>query len=152
MEGFSRRVIEYFPNFVTEVDVTKINGSFNTYTIKLVYVIRDGDDPNKVDKILSNAATSRKLIISYGDYNSPTFIYKDEEALIVKVNQSISLESSTITYTITAVSSVKLATEGLYSFQRRVAKPSLVLRDLLKNSRYGLQDIFYGMRNLSLVD
>ena len=89
IDGFSRRIIEYFPNFVTDVDITKVNGSVNTYTIKLVYAIRDGDDPNKIDKILSNASTTRKLTISYGDYNSPTFIYKDEEALITKVSQSL---------------------------------------------------------------
>ena len=80
-------MIEYFPNFITDVDIVKINGQVNTYTIKLVYAIRDGDDPNKIDKILSNASTTRKLKISYGDYNSPTFIYKDEEAMITKVTQ-----------------------------------------------------------------
>lgn len=85
IDGFTRKVVEYFPNFVTDIDIVKINGAINTYTIKLIYAIRDGDDPNKIDKILSNASATRKLTISYGDYNSPTFIYKDEEAIITKV-------------------------------------------------------------------
>jgi hypothetical protein len=85
IDGFTRRVIEYFPNFLTAVNITKVNGTVNTYTIKLDYAVRAGDDPNKIDKILSSASATRKLTISYGDYNSPTFIYKDEEAIITKV-------------------------------------------------------------------
>ena len=103
IDGFSKKIIEYFPNFVNSIDITKINGSVNTYNIQLIYAIQDGDDPNKVDKILSNASISRKAIISYGDYNSPTFLYKDEEAIITKISQQINLSGSTITYTIEEV-------------------------------------------------
>ena len=151
LDGFSRKVIEYFPNFITDVDIVKINGQVNTYTIKLVYAIRDGDDPNKIDKILSNASTTRKLKISYGDYNSPTFIYKDEEAMITKVTQQLDMQSSRITYTITAVSAVRLATEGSYTFPKIKAKPSDRIKKLLDNPKYGLKEIFYGMRSSDLV-
>lgn len=151
VDGFTKQYLEYFPNFVTSVDVTKVNGAVNTYTIQLVYQIRDGDDPNKIDKILSNASSTRKLTISYGDYNLPTFIYKEEEALITKVTQNLAMESSKITYTITAVSACKLATDGCFNFNKKVAKPSDVLKSLLRDKKYGLQDIFYGMRNYSKV-
>lgn len=151
IDGFSKKVVEYFPNFITSVDVTKLNGQVNTYSIKLVYAIQAGDDPNKVDKILSNAATTRKLTISYGDYNSPTFIYKDEEAIITNVQQQIDMQSSKISYTITAVSAIKLATEGSYTFPKVKAKPSEKLKQLLNDKRYGLKDIFYGMRDSNLV-
>ena len=151
IDGFSRKVIEYFPNFITNVDITKVNGQVNTYSIKLVYAIRDGDDPNKIDKILSNVATTRTLTISYGDYNSPTFIYRDEEAIITNVQQQLDVQSSKISYTITAVSAVKLATEGSYTFPKMRAKPSDRLMQLLRDSRYGLKDIFYGMRDENLV-
>ena len=152
VDGFSHRVIEYFPNFVTAVNTTKVNGTVNTYTIKLDYAVRAGDDPNKIDKILSNASSTRKLTISYGDYNSPTFIYKDEEAIITKVQQNVSMESSKISYTITAVSATKLATEGSHTFPGKKMKPSDRLKELLRDKRYGLQDIFYGMRRADLVE
>lgn len=151
IDGFSKKVIEYFPNFITNIDITKTNGQVNTYSIKLVYAIRDGDDPNKVDKILSNVATTRTLTISYGDYNSPTFIYKDEEAIITNVQQQLDVQSSRISYTITAVSAVKLATEGIYTFPKMRAKPSDRLMQMLRDKRYGLKDIFYGMRDSALV-
>jgi hypothetical protein len=62
------------------------------------------------------------------------------------------MESSKISYTITAVSAIKLATEGSHTFPGRKAKPSRVLKELLRDRRYGLQDIFYGMRNADLVE
>ena len=62
-QGFTRQVKETFPNIVNSVDIVKVNGTVNTYTIGLVYAIRAGDDPNKIDKILSTASKSRKLII-----------------------------------------------------------------------------------------
>lgn len=152
LDGFTRKVVEYFPNFIHDVSISKVNGAINTYTIKLIYAIRAGDDPNKIDKILSNVATTRKILISYGDYNSPTFIYKDEEALITNIQQDISVQGSKITYTITAVSSVKLATEGVYTFPKLKAKPSDVIKSLLSTPKYGLKEIFYGMRSDALIE
>ena len=118
----------------------------------MIYAIRDGDDPNKIDKILSNVSATRKLNISYGDYNSPTFMYKDEEAIITNVQQQLDVQSSKISYTITAVSAVRLATEGSYTFPKIRAKPSDRLKKLLNDPKYGLKEIFYGMRDSNLVD
>ena len=149
--GFSRRIIETFPNVVNSLDVKKLNGTVNNYTIGLIYAIRDGDDPNKIDKILSLASTDRKVIISYGDYSTPQFIYKEEEALITKVTTNVNVSSSSISYTIEAVSSAMLASSGTYSFPKQKAKPSDVILSLLYNKKYGLLDIFYGMRNKTQV-
>lgn len=82
VDGFTKKVTETFPNYVQSLVVQKINGQVNNYTLTLVYVIRAGDDPNKIDKILSTVSTSRTMNISYGDCSSPTFIYKDEQAII----------------------------------------------------------------------
>lgn len=150
-QGFTRQVKETFPNIVNSVDIVKVNGTVNTYTIGLVYAIRAGDDPNKIDKILSTASKSRKLIISYGDYSSPHFIYKEEEALITRVTSSVNIASSSISYTITAVSSASTLTGGSYNFPKRNARPSDVVKEMLYNEKYGLLDVFYGMRDKELV-
>ena len=150
--GFTRRIVETFPNVVNTLEVEKVNGTVNTYTIGLVYAIKAGDDPNKIDKILSSASNNRTLKISYGDYSSPHFIYKEEEALITKVTSNVNIASSSISYTITAVSSSMLLSAGAYNFPKRVAKPSDVIKEVLYNNKYGLLDVFYGMRDRALVE
>ena len=93
------------------------------------------------------------MLISYGDCNSPTFIFKEEEALITNVQQQIDLKSSSITYTITGVSSAKLSASGNKYFGGFFGKPSDKIKTLLKdNSTYGLKDVFYGMRDDLLVE
>jgi hypothetical protein len=57
----------------------------NTYTLVLLYVIQPGDDPNKIDKIISSVSSHRRILLSYGDCNSPTFIFKEEEAIITNI-------------------------------------------------------------------
>lgn len=149
--GFTRRVVEYFPNMVNSLSIDKVNGTVNTYTVTLLYAIKTGDDPNKIDKILSLASQDRKMIISYGDYSSPHFIYKEEEALITTVKQNINVVSSQITYTLTAVSSFSLLAAGSYSFPKRNAKPSQIIEEILYNEKYGLLDVLYGMRDRQKV-
>lgn len=152
VDGFTRRITERFPNFVKSLNIQKINGQVNTYTLTLIYVIRQGDDPNKIDKILSSVSTSRKMWLSYGDCNSPTFMFKEEEALITNVQQQVNLQSSSITYTITAVSSARLAMTGNFYFGAFDGKPSDEIKRILKDPQYGLKDIFYGMRDDLLVE
>lgn len=149
--GFSKSVLEDFPNVVNTLEVEKVNGSVNNYTIGLVYAIREGNDPNKIDKILSSASKDRKIIISYGDYSNPQFIYRKEEAIISNVTSNVNVHSSSIIYTIRAVSSSVLASAGMYSFPKRTAKPSDVIKEILYDNTYGLLDIFYGMRDKKLV-
>lgn len=151
-QGFTRKVTETFPNLVNSLEVTKVNGTVNTYSIGLVYAITNSDDPNKIDKILSSVSSTRKITISYGDYAAPTYIYKEEEAIITKVTRNINVNNSIITYVITAVSSASTLLAGTYSFAKRTARPSDVIRELLYNEKYGLLDIFYGMRDRGLVE
>lgn len=150
--GFTRRIIETFPNVVNTLEVEKINGTVNTYNIGLTYAIKAGDDPNKIDKVLSSASNNRTLKISYGDYSSPTFIYKEEEALITKVTSNVNITSSSISYTITAVSSANLLSAGAYNFPKRRAKPSDVIKEVLYNNKYGLLQVFYGMQDRGRVE
>ena len=150
--GFNKKILASFPNFIDSLSVNKVNGSINTYTLTLIYAIQAGDDPNKVDKILSKASKDRLMTISYGDYSLPNFIYKEEEAIITKVTRKININSSTINYVVTAVSRARLASSGNFNFPKVVDKPSNIFRDVLYNESYGLLDIFYGMRNKSLVE
>ena len=93
------------------------------------------------------------MLLSYGDCNSPTFMFREEEALITNVQQQINLMSSSITYTITAVSSSKLSMMGNYYFPAFKGKPSDRIKWVLqRNAEYGLKDVFYGMRDDQLVE
>lgn len=150
--GVSRNVVETFPNVVNSLEIDKVNGTVNTYTIELIYAIRPGEDPNKIDKILSTVSTTRTIKISYGDYSTPNYIFKEEEALITNVTSEFNLTSSSISYTITAVSSAQLLSVGGNNFPKRVAKPSDVIKELLYNEKYGLLDVFYGMRDRAKVN
>lgn len=144
--GLTRQVKEYFPNYINQIDITKVNGSVNIYSIQLIYAIEPGADPNKIDKILSNVATTRTILISYGDCNSPSSIYREEQAIITGVQQSFDIASSKISYTISAVSSATLAQGSLITRGRIESKPSTQIIELLNDVDTGLSDIFYGMR------
>lgn len=141
----------YYPNYVYNLSIVKVNGAVNTYTLQLKYQITAGDDPNFFEKVFSANSKSRRIIISYGDYSSPTFLYKEEAATITDIKSSIDFSSSSITYTITAISDALSLKAGTYCFPERKAKPSSVLFELLYSSKYGLLDIFYGMRDRSKV-
>lgn len=140
-----------YPNYMQALSVEKINGAVNNYTLTLKYSIRAGDDPNFIDKILSSISDSWRINISYGDMSAPAFIFREESALINNIRRSVDINSSTITYTISAVSESFLAKAGNFTFQRTIAKPSDKIKELLYNKMYGLQDIFYGMRDLETV-
>lgn len=145
-DGYTHKVTEYFPNYVNSIDIAKVNGTINTYTIGLIYVVQAGEDPNKIDKILSNISAERTIYISYGDCNSPSSIYKEEQAIITGVQQSFNIQQSTINYTITAVSSATLAKGQTITRDRVIDKPSAQIKKLLNDPNTGLADIFYGMR------
>lgn len=142
---------ELYPNFVHSLDIIKVNGAVNTYTLSLKYQIRPGDDPNFLEKVFSKQATTRRMILSYGDYSMPSFIYKQETCTITDVKSSIDFNSSAISYTITAISDALSLKAGTHNFPRRKAKPSDVIKEILYKKSYGVQDIFYGMRDPDLV-
>ena len=141
-----------YPNYLKSLEVTKINGTFNTYTLQMSYPITQNDDPNMMDKVFSSVSQSRKLKLTYGDCATPSFMYREEEALITNVASQIDVGSSKIDYTISAVSTALPTVSGTFSFPKRTAKPSDVIKELLYTKTYGLQQIFYGMSSKSQVD
>ena len=134
-----------YPNFVQSLSIIKINGQINQYTLSLSYPVRQTDDPNFFEKVLSSVSATRKIIFSYGDMSMPTYVYKNEEALITKVTSSFSLQGGVINYTVYAVSSASLSSAGSWTFQGGMKKPSDEIKKLLRNGKYGLQTLFSGM-------
>lgn len=129
------------------MEVIKVNGSVNRYTINLIYQIAPGNDPNALDKLFSSVGYG-KIKISYGDWSSPTMIYKEEEALITNLSSSVDFASSKITYVLKCTSTAV----GLYSLAvdwpaRKKTKPSSVIKQILSNTKYGLYEVFPGMKN-----
>lgn len=140
-----------YPNYVDSLTITKVNGNLNTYTLQITYAITQGDDPNLIDKVFSKVKNDRTIVLSYGDLSIPTYIYKEEEALITKVTNSINVNNSSISYTINCVSKALNLSAGTFSFPKQKMKPSDKIKEILYNNQYGLLDIFYGMRDKGKV-
>lgn len=140
-----------YPNYIQSLQVKKINGKVNQYTLNISYPVTSNDDPNFFDKVFSSVSKTRKIVFSYGDMSLPSFIYKDEEAIITNIQQSINIQSAVIQYTIYAISNAFLGNMGAYDFGERYTKPSVVIEELLYNDYYGLLEVFTGMRDKELV-
>lgn len=131
-----------FPNFMESVQVVKINGTVNTYTIGMVYPVTQGSDPNLLEKIFGSISDSRMIEISYGDLSQSTLAYRKEKAIITQVTSNIDFENGCLKYTIKATSTSLALLSGTHSFRAQTAKPSTIIRDLLNDKSYGLQNIF----------
>ena len=143
-----------YPNYIQKLTVTKINGKVNVYSLDISYAITENKDPNFIAKILSSVSDTRRITFSYGDMSMPSYIYREEKAIITKITSDTSFTSAVISYNIKAVSTGLLGTstalnhEALYN-----TKPSDKIKQMLQeNSRYGLLDIFYGMKNLPTTE
>ena len=138
-----------FPNFITNLDIVKINGQVNKYTLSLLYVITDKDDPNFLEKVFSSVSQTRKIIFSYGDMQIPNYCFREEEAMITNVKSNFSINQNSISYTISAISSANLLDVGVYPYfpERKNTKPSDIIKELLTSPTFNLLDIFSGMRN-----
>lgn len=153
INGFYTGLKIVYPNYIQSLEIQKINGQVNHYTLSLKYPITPNDDPNFFEKVFSSVSKSRKITFTYGDASLPTFIYKNEQAIITDIKSSFNVRSSIIDYTITAVSSAALSLSGTYTFvNTEPKKPSDEIRNILYNPVYGLQEIFYGMNNEKLVE
>lgn len=144
-----------YPNYIKSLSITKINGQVNKYTLKLEYTVTEVDDPNFFEKVFSSVSATRKIVFSYGDFSTPTYTYKDEEAIIIDVKSDFEIASSKISYTVSAVSSGALLDVGSYTFMGRYDQPSNVIKELLydaENDGYGLLNVFPGMRNEEIVN
>lgn len=140
-----------YPNFIQSLNVTKINGRVNQYTLNITYPITQNDDPNFFEKVFGSVADTRKIIFSYGDMSAPSYIYRDEEALITSITSNFNAMGSTISYVISAVSTSLLAMSGAWTFEAEFAKPSDIIIRTLYDARYGLLEVFPGMNNKDLV-
>jgi hypothetical protein len=144
-----------YPNYIQSLNITKINGKVNTYSLELKYLVKENDDPNFIEKVLSSVSNTRTIIFSYGDLSLPSFIYKDEEAIITDVQSQFGISDSSITYKITAVSKALQLANIPSLFRERTAKPSDVIKEMLyDNGEYGtaLLEIFNGMRDRGFVE
>ena len=139
------------PRYLKGLNVKKINGTINQYTLKLDYPITQGDDPNYIDKIFSSVSKTRKITFSYGDASTPAFTYKEEEAILVKVKKKTNISSSVKEYIVYAVSTGAINSMGSFKFRKRYEKPSTVIKELLLQPKYGLTQVFYGMSDKDLV-
>lgn len=136
-----------YPNYMTNLNVTKVNGAVNTYVLTMTYTITEHDDPNRLEKVFSSVSKTKAITLSYGDWNAPAFIYKEEQATITKLTTKVDVAKSTIQYIINCTSNTVSLTSGKFSFPARTAKPSTVLSELVRSKLYGLTDIFTGMVN-----
>lgn len=151
--GFYTAAKIVYPNYVKRLTIQKINGQVNQYTLEFVYPITPGDDPNFFEKVFSSVSKSRKIVFSYGDAQLPQYVYKNEEAIITNIQSQFIIKSSTIAYTVSAVSRCVLAKSGCDTFiHQGKVKPSDEIKRLLYNKKYGLLDVFSGMRDKASVE
>lgn len=147
----NNRVTVEYPNYMDSINITKVNGTVNQYVIQMTYQIQPGQDPNLLDKIFSSVGYGT-VKISYGDYSSPSFIYRDEEAIITKLTSKISFATSSITYVLSCTSNSLSLIGNSFTFDARTGvKPSDRIIELLFSSQYGLQNIFTGMSNKTIA-
>ena len=145
--GLWRNVSSKYPNFIQSLNIKKINGTVNTYTLNFVYPITKDDDPNFFEKIFSRVSDTRKITFTYGDSMLPEDVYANEEAKITKVTQHLDINSARITYQVTAIGDTAVSLASQYSFPATRAKPSKLIANVLSNKKYRLTEIFYGMKN-----
>ena len=145
--GFYTPFAVQYPQYINSLEVTKVNGQVNTYRLFINYPITQFDDPNFFEKVFSSVSLTRKIVFTYGDAETPAYIYKNEEAIITKIYQSFNLQSSSINYTIDAVSSAALATDGSITIPapNKKVKPSDEIKKLFRTNK-SLQKTFTGMK------
>lgn len=145
---------DVYPNYISSLTINKINGRINQYTINLVYTVRYGEDPNFIDKLLSMTGFTNKISILYGDSNGKV-IFRDDEALITDVSFNESITNKTISYTITALSSIISASSVTSNYASKQAKPSTLINDLFYSTTpqsRALLSALPGMRAKTLVN
>lgn len=140
-----------YPNFMKSMSIVKVNGTVNTYTLNFTYQVRAGEDPNLLDRIFSKATNDRKIILKYGDWNAPSYIYKEEQAIITGITSSLNMNNACIDYTLTCTSDAIGLASNTYNFPSKTAKPSDEIIRLLKSNRYGLKQVFSGMTDINKV-
>lgn len=134
-----------YPNYMQSIKINKVNGTVNTYTITMVYGVTEKDDPNRLDKVFSRVSNDRTIYISYGDWNSPSFVFKREKAIITSLNTSVDMKASKLTYTIGCTSDALYLNASNNSYPAINSKPSDEIKRILKSNISGIRNIFTGM-------
>lgn len=149
--GFFTSFSVQYPQYINSLEVTKINGQVNKYTLNIDYPVTQFDDPNFFEKVFSSVSRTRKIIFTYGDAETPNYIYKNEEAIITNISQTFNLLGSIISYVVTAVSSAALSTDGNITMPapNEKVKPSDEIKKLFKSNK-SLKNTFTGMKNSDL--
>lgn len=152
--GFYQPFDIQYPNYIQSLEVEKINGQINKYTLSIQYPVTMNDDPNFFEKVFSSVSSTRKIIFTYGDAETPAYVYKNEEAIITKVQQTFNLVGSAIAYTVSAVSAAALSTDGNITMLGTgvdgiKVKPSDEIKKLFRNNK-SLQNTFTGMSSATL--
>lgn len=156
-QGFYSTYSVQYPNFIQSLTVNKLNGKVNQYSLSISYPVRPGDDPNFFEKVFSSVSSTRKIVFSYGDAMMPSYVFKDEEAIITKISQTFNFGNggqmgSVIGYQVEAISTVNLSNSGCFTFTNSgLKKPSDEIKAVFKDARYGLTNIFTGM-SLNNID
>lgn len=141
-----------YPNFMKSIQITKVNGAINTYTINMVYGISQFDDPNLLEKVFGTISGTREIKISYGDWNTPNYIYKEEDGIITNVRTDVNVKSGQINYTLSCTSTSLKLKAGSNNYPPLMAKPSDVIKSLLKRNESGIRDVFTGMKNQDIIN
>ena len=146
--GFYQPFSIQFPEYIQTLEVAKINGQVNKYTLVIKYPITQHDDPNFFEKVFSSVSRTRKIIFTYGDAETPAYVYKNEEAIITTIRQTFNLSGSSITYTVSAVSAAAIKVDGnitaIGTGDGVKVKPSDEIKKLFRNNK-SLQNTFTGM-------
>jgi hypothetical protein len=150
--GVYTNVSTKYPNYIQSLTIRKINGTVNQYTLNISYPVTENDDPNFFEKLFSTVSKTRLIDITYGDFMAPEYIYKDEKAIITGVSTSFDIESAVIRYVVTATSTSTLTLAGNYTFTTVTGKPSDIIKRILKDKKYNLQEVFTGMKDWSRVE
>ncbi len=127
--GSYKSALDDYPNYISQLDVKKINGEINQYTIGLVHQIRAGEDPNLLDKLFS-IVRYNNISIRYGDCQSGS-LFKDSDAIITNIVQNRDYTSSKISYTLYATSVGNYVANMKFNFKATKDRPSNVIRSLL---------------------
>lgn len=160
-KGYYTQYNVQYPNYIQSLSIDKYNGAVNQYYLSLQYPVRPGDDPNFFEKVFSAVSGTRKIVFSYGDAMMPTYVFKEEEAVITEVKQTFNFGNSgqmgsVIGYQVKAISTVGLSKSGCFTFSNSgLKKPSDEIKRVFLNKNYGLEGLFTGMssQNIdSLID
>lgn len=144
--GLWKNVSAKYPNYIQSLNIKKINGTVNTYTLRISYPITKDTDPNFFEKVFSNVSGNRKITFTYGDSMLPEDVYANESALITNITQNFNIGSAKVDYEITAIGDTAVSLASQHTWKAVRDQPSRVIASLISKKEYKLQEIFYGMQ------